>query len=52
VDVFSIALTFLWGVCLYNLSTGIGTWGLNKTVGLGMGYHKLRLVGWYLIMEH
>ncbi|MGY0393516.1 NrfD/PsrC family molybdoenzyme membrane anchor subunit [Bizionia sp. KMM 8389] len=34
--VFSIALiAFLWGVgcILYTVSTGIGTWGLNKTVG-------------------
>jgi molybdopterin-containing oxidoreductase family membrane subunit len=34
--VFSIALTaFLWGVSciIYTVSTGIGTWGLNKTVG-------------------
>ncbi|MRI02508.1 molybdopterin oxidoreductase [Kriegella sp. EG-1] len=34
--VFSIALVaFLWGVgCIvYTVSTGIGTWGLNKTVG-------------------
>jgi molybdopterin-containing oxidoreductase family membrane subunit len=34
--VFSIALTaFLWGLgCIvYTVSTGIGTWGLNKTVG-------------------
>ncbi|MCM4155347.1 NrfD/PsrC family molybdoenzyme membrane anchor subunit [Gramella sp. AN32] len=34
--VFSIALiAFLWGVgCIvYTISTGIGTWGLNKTVG-------------------
>ncbi len=34
--VFSIALTaFLWGIgcIIYTISTGIGTWGLNKTVG-------------------
>ena len=34
--VFSIALTaFLWGLgCIaYTIGTGIGTWGLNKTVG-------------------
>ncbi len=34
--VFSIALAaFLWGIgCIvYTVSTGIGTWGLNKTVG-------------------
>jgi molybdopterin-containing oxidoreductase family membrane subunit len=34
--VFSISLTaFLWGVgcMIYTISTGIGTWGLNKTVG-------------------
>ena len=34
--VFSIALAaFLWGIaCItYTISTGIGTWGLNKTVG-------------------
>ena len=34
--VFSIALTaFLWGLgcIIYTVSTGIGTWGLNKTVG-------------------
>ena len=34
--VFTIALVaFLWGVgCIvYTISTGIGTWGLNKTVG-------------------
>ncbi|TYP76033.1 NrfD/PsrC family molybdoenzyme membrane anchor subunit [Aquimarina intermedia] len=34
--VFSIALiAFLWGLgCItYTISTGIGTWGLNKTVG-------------------
>ncbi len=33
--VFSIALTaFLWGIgcIIYTISTGIGTWGLNKTV--------------------
>ena len=33
--VFSIALAaFLWGVgcIIYTISTGIGTWGLNKTV--------------------
>jgi molybdopterin-containing oxidoreductase family membrane subunit len=31
----SIALTSLWGMgCIvYTVSTGIGTWGLNKTVG-------------------
>ncbi len=34
--VFSIALiAFLWGIgcIIYTVSTGIGTWGLNKTVG-------------------
>ena len=34
--VFSIALAaFLWGIgcIIYTISTGIGTWGLNKTVG-------------------
>ena len=34
--VFTIALSaFLWGLgCIvYTVSTGIGTWGLNKTVG-------------------
>ena len=34
--VFSIALVaFLWGVgcIIYTVSTGIGTWGLNRTVG-------------------
>ena len=34
--VFSIALVgFLWGVgcIIYTISTGIGVWGLNKTVG-------------------
>ena len=34
--VFGIALSaFLWGVgcIIYTISTGIGTWGLNKTVG-------------------
>ncbi|WP_081208647.1 NrfD/PsrC family molybdoenzyme membrane anchor subunit [Salegentibacter sediminis] len=34
--VFSIALiAFLWGVgsIIYTIATGIGTWGLNKTVG-------------------
>ncbi|CAM4213090.1 NrfD/PsrC family molybdoenzyme membrane anchor subunit [Gillisia hiemivivida] len=34
--VFSISLiAFLWGVgcIIYTISTGIGTWGLNKTVG-------------------
>ncbi|MDX1364102.1 NrfD/PsrC family molybdoenzyme membrane anchor subunit [Arenibacter latericius] len=34
--VFSIALVaFLWGVgcIIYTISTGIGTWGLNKTIG-------------------
>ena len=34
--VFGIALTaFLWGVgcIIYTISTGIGVWGLNKTVG-------------------
>ncbi len=34
--VFSIAMAaFLWGIgCIvYTISTGIGTWGLNKTVG-------------------
>lgn len=34
--VFSIALVaFLWGLgcIIYTVSTGIGTWGLNKTVG-------------------
>ncbi len=34
--VFTIALiAFLWGIgcILYTVSTGIGTWGLNKTVG-------------------
>ncbi|TXE06381.1 molybdopterin oxidoreductase [Seonamhaeicola algicola] len=34
--VFGISLTaFLWGIgcILYTVSTGIGTWGLNKTVG-------------------
>jgi len=34
--VFSIALVaFLWGIgcILYTITTGIGTWGLNKTVG-------------------
>ena len=34
--VFSLALTaFLWGIgcIIYTISTGIGVWGLNKTVG-------------------
>jgi len=34
--VFGIALTaFMWGIgcIIYTISTGIGTWGLNKTVG-------------------
>ncbi len=34
--VFSIALAaFSWGIgcIIYTVSTGIGTWGLNKTVG-------------------
>jgi len=34
--VFSIALAaFLWGIgcIIYTISTGIGTWGLNKIVG-------------------
>ena len=34
--VFSIALSaFGWGLgcMIYTISTGIGTWGLNKTVG-------------------
>ena len=34
--VFGIALSlFLWGIgcIIYTISTGIGTWGLNKTVG-------------------
>ena len=34
--VFSIALAaFLWGIgcIIYTISTGVGTWGLNKTVG-------------------
>ncbi len=34
--VFSIAfIAFLWGIgcIIYTISTGIGTWGLNKTVG-------------------
>ena len=34
--VFSIALAaFLWGLgcMIYTVTTGIGTWGLNKTVG-------------------
>ncbi|NQY06676.1 MAG: polysulfide reductase NrfD [Flavobacteriaceae bacterium] len=34
--VFSIAaVAFLWGIgcIIYTISTGIGTWGLNKTVG-------------------
>ena len=34
--VFSISLAaFLWGLgcIIYTISTGIGTWGLNKTVG-------------------
>ncbi|MGB1080424.1 MAG: hydrogenase, partial [Flavobacteriaceae bacterium] len=33
---FGIALTaFLWGLgcIIYTISTGIGVWGLNKTVG-------------------
>jgi molybdopterin-containing oxidoreductase family membrane subunit len=35
--VFSIALCFLWGLAVYlHRITGIGTWGLNKTVGLGI----------------
>ena len=35
--VFSIALAaFLWGLsCMaYTITTGIGTWGLNKTIGI------------------
>jgi hypothetical protein len=35
VDCFSISLVaFLWGIgcIIYTISTGIGTWGLNKTV--------------------
>lgn len=46
--VFSISLAaFLWGVgcIMYTITEGIGTWGLNKTVG--WGYYKLRVVGWY-----
>lgn len=34
--VFSIALVaFLWGLgcIIYTVSTGIGSWGLNKTIG-------------------
>ena len=34
--VFGISLTlFMWGIgcIIYTVSTGIGTWGLNKTVG-------------------
>ena len=47
--VFSIALAaFLWGIgcMIYTVSTGIGVWGLNKTVGWGMGHNQLRMVDW------
>jgi molybdopterin-containing oxidoreductase family membrane subunit len=45
--IFNRINSFLWGSCIiYTVSTGIGTWGLNKQ-SVGMGYHKLRLVGWY-----
>jgi molybdopterin-containing oxidoreductase family membrane subunit len=40
-------LSFGDSCIIYTVSTGIGTWGLNKNSWLGMGYHKLRLVGWY-----
>ncbi len=40
----------LWGLgCItYTIGRGIGVWGLNNThSGLGVGYYKFRLVGWY-----
>ena len=46
--VFSIALAaFSWGIgcIIYTVSTGIGTWGLNKTVGWALGYYQLCMVG-------
>jgi molybdopterin-containing oxidoreductase family membrane subunit len=30
---FQSLIAFLWGSIIYTVSTGIGTWGLNKTVG-------------------
>ena len=40
---------FIWGVLsmAYTIGTGIGSWGLNKTVNWGKGYYKLCMVDWY-----
>ena len=48
--VFSIALAaFLWGIgcMIYMTQTGIGVWGLNKTIsGWAWGRNQLRMVDW------
>jgi molybdopterin-containing oxidoreductase family membrane subunit len=51
--VFSIALiAFLWGLSciIYTVSTGIGTWGLNKTVG--WAWDITNFVWWVGPQEH
>ena len=47
--VFTIALAaFLWGLgCMvYTISTGIGTWGLNKTIGWAWDITNFVWWGW------
>ena len=47
---FTLSLIFLgiFGVSLlYTLFTGIGVWNINKISDVGLGYHQLRILGWY-----
>ena len=41
-------ILMLWGFgCIaYTIGTGIGVWGLNKTINWGLGYYKFCLVDW------
>jgi molybdopterin-containing oxidoreductase family membrane subunit len=49
--VFSIALTFLWGLGCIALCLQGGTWGLNKTVG--WAWDITNFVWWVLVtLEH
>lgn len=52
---FSVAvLTLIMGIIVvaYQVKTGIGTWGLNKTIGWKSGYHQLCFLGWDCMPVH